>query len=365
MTNQPIAGVPYPYARIALAAQRKAISTVIIYHSCDPPGTRYLRHYKKGKYTPSTGYDADYPTEHVQVPRRYGNREVVLRCARGQGCLECMLTEYESSDLSLSVAKAHGIRGAYIRPSPAAKTVQAKIKDGEERGKWMSLAPTPAELTSQALETPEFHPLAATGTFARVLKWLKDIPAEAELRSSAPLFARNPEAAATTETSLHVPGLGRRDTLGVGAEFFDPRIKVEPSHERKAQQVGKTVAHPQSTVTSGAYAASRGHQLDGGAAESSRLKTKYELPENSDSALHPQYLYAESPARAPVYTTAFTSVNPQFGVQLVRPYPEYSAPLAPAVPRLSEKRMMEDAGAVAQSRRKRARYGLGGMLYGS
>ncbi|KAK5127024.1 hypothetical protein LTR85_008383 [Meristemomyces frigidus] len=385
MLYQPVPGTLDPYRRVAIAAQRKAAGKICIYHSCDPPGTKFLHSYKKGQYTPFTGFDADYPTEYVNIPKRYGARERVLRCAKGTDCLECILTEYEASDLSLSVAKAHGIRGAYIRPQEKAKTVEEKLKDAEERGKWMHRDPTAEELRDQTLRTPEFHEQAAE--FGRVLRWLQVIPLQAELGNSTPLFVNNPEAIVSNETPLHVPGLGRGDTLGVGADFSNSKIHVQPKYQPRARPMRQAVAHAQRTSMPTSYVPVPVNQRHGAGAESNRPDTPYGLPANSHTAMPQQEKRAAAlargpsaakaglgpsqmlppyhlPAAKPAGATAFRPVNEQSDMPAAAQYSSYGLPYTPAVQRFSEKRMLEDAGAVAQARRKRVKYGLEDMLHG-
>lgn len=406
MAHHSIPEVPHLDERTAIAAQRKAAGTVVIYHSCDPPGTKLLHSYKRGKYTPRTGFDADYPTEYVYIPRRHGTREAVLRCAKGIECLECSLTEYESSDLTLAVAKAHGIRGAYIRPTSTAKSVQDRLRDGEERGRWMSPDATPEELECQVRKTPQFHELAGTKSFSRVLNWLREIPWKTELMFPMPLFARNTEATMSTDKALRVQGMGRGDTLGIRAQAFHPNIEVplRPHPVRQAVSRAQEMAVPVS------YVANSGRQLHSTGAVPSIPKATYMLPQNigfgvtqlqhsaappaqSPRAAHVQYItqnisrgqfgpgteWADAmvkpepdqmlrlyhlPASGPVAAPASNPMSTHFGVHLPQQQANYGAPFAPAAQRPTEKRLLEESGALAQARRKRMKYDLADMFHG-
>jgi len=96
------------WIEVGIAEARKAKGAVPVFHSCDPMNTKMLTHYKRGSFMPHTGYEQDYPTEKVLVPRRYGKTEKVLRCAKGPGgCMEC-----ENTGTDVGVYK--------LRPEPFA-----------------------------------------------------------------------------------------------------------------------------------------------------------------------------------------------------------------------------------------------------
>lgn len=196
-----------------MAEVRKAKGAVPIFHSCDPCNTEMLTHYKRGSFMSRTGYEPDYPTKQVLIPRRYGKTERVLRCAKGPaGCTECENTGmdgggcefrpeahadglkskplgFESTDLSLQVAKSHNIRGAYIRPSSSARKVAERLKDATKRGRWMhSLTmATPSEDVTKRIPSFDSHAENLHG----VTDWLYNTPRTIEAANSTPVIIEN------------------------------------------------------------------------------------------------------------------------------------------------------------------------------
>ncbi|TKA22523.1 hypothetical protein B0A50_08063 [Salinomyces thailandicus] len=185
---------------------------ITIYHSCDPPGTKLLLHFKKDIYTPSDLESERDPPQCTSVPRPYGI-DGAWRCAI-HGCETCALTKDGETDLTLEVAKRHNIRGVIIRPSSRAITPADRVKDGEERGKWMYGHLRKAKV--QAMRTVTFHPQARN--FATVLRWLEDTSLGAELADSSPK-ENHFEAAIAVQRPCVGPGLPTNDELPFGADY--------------------------------------------------------------------------------------------------------------------------------------------------
>ncbi|KAI7193281.1 hypothetical protein KC343_g11510 [Hortaea werneckii] len=200
-------------------------ASITIYHSCDAPATPTLHHFKKGTLKrPRSNQDIHLPlpTEKVNIPRRHGILETVYRCAAPY-CKDCAATEYEGNELTLTVAKSHGITGVNLRPSRTAKTAAERLQDGLERGRWIfsretSLlsATNPQELSDRTQRFASFHPQAAS--FARVLAFLRGVPMEVEIGDSTP---RGNHFEASERGAEDVPGLPLADTMPVGAFYGD------------------------------------------------------------------------------------------------------------------------------------------------
>ncbi|KAI7163381.1 hypothetical protein KC316_g13037 [Hortaea werneckii] len=198
-------------------------ASITIYHSCDPPAAKILHHFKKGTHKrPRSNQDIQLPppTEKAFIPRRHGILETVLRCPI-PNCKDCATTAYGGNELTLTVAKSHGITGVNLRPSRTAKTAAERLQDGLERGKWI-FSREAATLSTQA--SPDrtqryatFHPQAAS--FARVLAFLRGVPAEVEVGDSTPqeenFFESNEEG------EKDVSGLSLGDVMPVGAFHGD------------------------------------------------------------------------------------------------------------------------------------------------
>ncbi|KAI7460127.1 hypothetical protein KC357_g9052 [Hortaea werneckii] len=223
-------------------------STITIYHSCDAPATQTLHHFKKGTYKrPRPGQQDIYhpppPSERVNLPRRHGVLELVLRCPL-PNCKDCATTAYEGNELTLTVAKSHGITGVNLRPSRTAKTAAERLQDGLERGKWIfsretSLLPATQGLSDRTQRFASFHPYAAG--FARVLAFLRDIPMEVEIADSTPQEENYFEASEDDdegEVDRVAGGIPSVDAMPVGAFYgdFGPRPATRDEGERLGDQ---------------------------------------------------------------------------------------------------------------------------------
>ena len=157
-----------PYPSSTIAAQRRTLGTLAIYHSVDPPSTPLLHRFKKGEYTPINGFDTDYPTHQVQLPQPHGGRMLVLRCARPVNkCLGCQMTWCGTTGLAFEVAKAQRIMKVYIQPTEGLVGAEAILRDALERGKMM-YSQLPPVRTKKVFRNPKFHPQAEEDV--RVLK---------------------------------------------------------------------------------------------------------------------------------------------------------------------------------------------------
>ncbi|KAI6858117.1 hypothetical protein KC343_g15782 [Hortaea werneckii] len=222
-------------------------ASITIYHSCDAPATHTLHHFKKGTLKrPRSNQDfhLPLPTEKVNIPRRHGILETVLRCAAPY-CKDCAATEYEGNELTLTVAKSHGITGVNLRPSRTAKTATERLQDGLERGKWIFSREAPTfssnpEISDRTQRFASFHPQAAG--FARVLAFLRGVPMEVEISDSTP---RGNYFEASEKGAEDVPGLPPGDSMPVGAFYGD---------------FGKATGSMDEGITSGNEAATRYHR---------------------------------------------------------------------------------------------------------
>ncbi|KAI7240604.1 hypothetical protein KC330_g1088 [Hortaea werneckii] len=200
-------------------------ASITIYHSCDAPIAKILHHFKKGTHKRSrSNQDIQLPppTEKVFIPRRHGILEPVLRCPL-PNCKDCATTAYEGNELTLTVAKSHGITGVNLRPSRTAKTAAERLQDGLERGKWIfSREAQPTGLLStdvpdRTQRFASFHPQAAS--FARVLAFLRGVPLDVEVGDSTPQEENFFESSEKGEKD--VPGLSLGDVMPVGALHGD------------------------------------------------------------------------------------------------------------------------------------------------
>lgn len=208
-----------PSTKLRTMANRASIT---IYHSCDAPAAKTLHHFKKGTHKrPRSNQDIQPPppTEKVNIPRRHGGLETVLRCPVSN-CKDCAATAYEGNELTLTVAKSHGITGVNLRPSRTAKTATERLQDGLERGKWIfsreaMISSTDVPDRTQRFAT--FHPQAAS--FVRVLGFLRGVPSDVEVADSTPQEENYFEASEMGEED--VPGLPLVDAMPVGAFHGD------------------------------------------------------------------------------------------------------------------------------------------------
>ncbi|KAI6911071.1 hypothetical protein KC318_g10145 [Hortaea werneckii] len=197
-------------------------ASIIIYHSCDAPTAKVLHHFKKGIHKrPRSNQDIQLPppTEKVFLPRRHGILETVLRCPIPD-CKDCATTAYEGNELTLTVAKSHGITGVNLRPSRTAKTAAERLQDGLERGKWIFSRETMTSSTDAPDRTQRyatFHPQAAS--FARVLGFLRGVPPEVEVSDSTPQEENFFES--SENGSVDPSGLPLVDAMPVGAFHGD------------------------------------------------------------------------------------------------------------------------------------------------
>ncbi|GAB1741356.1 hypothetical protein NU219Hw_g6593t1 [Hortaea werneckii] len=229
-------------------------ASVTIYHSCDAPAVKILHHFKKGIHKrPRSSSDLQPPpTERVNIPRRHGGFETVLRCPV-PNCKDCATTAYEGNELTLTVAKSHNITGVNLRPSRTAKTAAERLQDGLERGKWIFSRDqaSPMSSTSQAQPPPEdrtqryatFHPHAAS--FARVLAFLRGVPSDVEVGDSTPPEENYFES--SENGSVDSSGRPLVDAMPVGAYHGDfgartasSRVDGNPFRQQRA-------AHPRSS----------------------------------------------------------------------------------------------------------------------
>ncbi|KAI6813774.1 hypothetical protein KC340_g18575 [Hortaea werneckii] len=197
-------------------------ASIIIYHSCDAPAAKVLHHFKKGTHKrPRSNQDIQLPppTEKVFLPRRHGILETVLRCPL-PNCKDCATTAYEGNELTLTVAKSHGITGVNLRPSRTAKTAAERLQDGLERGKWIfsrEAMTSSTDVPDRTQRFATFHPQAAS--FARVLGFLRGVPPEVEVGDSTPQGENFFESSEIG--SVDPSGLPLVDTMPVGAFHGD------------------------------------------------------------------------------------------------------------------------------------------------
>lgn len=220
--------IPQPNRVFATVIRKRATTklrtmtnraSIVIYHSCDAPTAKVLHHFKKGIHKrPRSNQDIQPPppTEKVFLPRRHGILETVLRCPIPD-CKDCATTAYEGNELTLTVAKSHGITGVNLRPSRTAKTAAERLQDGLERGKWIFSREAP---TISSTDVPDrtqryatFHPQAAS--FARVLGFLRGVPPEVEISDSTPQEENFFES--SENGSVDPSGLPLVDAMPVGA----------------------------------------------------------------------------------------------------------------------------------------------------
>ncbi|KAI6797338.1 hypothetical protein KC361_g3977 [Hortaea werneckii] len=227
-------------------------STITIYHSCDAPATTTLHHFKKGTYKrPRSGQQDIYhppPSEKVNIPRRHGVLDLVLRCPL-PNCKDCATTAYEGNELTLTVAKSHGITGVNLRPSRTAKTAAERLQDGIERGKWIfsretSLLSATQELSDRTQRFASFHPYAAG--FARVLAFLRGVPMEVEIADSTPqeenYFEASEDDDAEGEMDPVAEGIPSVDAMPVGAFYGD--FGAKPATRDEGLRLGDQPAAP-------------------------------------------------------------------------------------------------------------------------
>ncbi|KAI7535921.1 hypothetical protein KC331_g11760 [Hortaea werneckii] len=202
-------------------------ASITIYHSCDAPAAKILHHFKKGTHKrPRSNQNIQPPpppTEKVFIPRRHGILDPVLRCPL-PNCKDCATTAYEGNELTLTVAKSHGITGVNLRPSRTAKTAAERLQDGLERGKWIfsreAQQPTglwETDVLDRTQRFASFHPQAAS--FGRVLAFLRGVPLEVEVGDSTPQEENYFES--SENGSVGPTGLLLVDAMPVGAFHGD------------------------------------------------------------------------------------------------------------------------------------------------
>ncbi|KAK4560688.1 hypothetical protein LTR86_005266 [Recurvomyces mirabilis] len=190
-----------------------------IYHSCDPPGTQILHHFKLSKHKISYLSLDPYATSPslVLLPTAGGKFKAVTRCVEGR-CEKCNSTDVFNG-LTLAVAKAHGITRVPIAPNPKAVSVQERLADAELRGKWIYRDLKPYELVDSPLRQVDVRRMGKIGKSSSVLKWLMKVTVDCEVASSEPLLQELTTKDLPT-ISLQVPGFeGSKKALTVGGDW--------------------------------------------------------------------------------------------------------------------------------------------------
>ncbi|KAK5717738.1 hypothetical protein LTR15_008577 [Elasticomyces elasticus] len=176
-----------------------------IYHSCDPAGTAMLHHFKAGKYTlyhPDLDPHASAPD--VLIPKGNRRSERVQRCKKPR-CDTCANTDV-FTDLTMNVAKSHGIRRAALKPDPKAVKPDERLADGLARGQWIYGDLKEGELVMKISSEPKCNTFRDHS--GSILRWLKAIPSEVEQAHSLVSHEVNPTPIQLQET----------DALAMGAE---------------------------------------------------------------------------------------------------------------------------------------------------
>ncbi|KAK5731841.1 hypothetical protein LTR17_011053 [Elasticomyces elasticus] len=176
-----------------------------IYHSCDSAGTVKLHHFKAGKYTiyhPELDPHASAPD--VLIPKGNGRTERVQRCKKPR-CDTCANTDV-FTDLTMNVAKSHGIRRAALKPDPKAVKPDEKLADGLARGQWIYGDLKEGELVMKVSSEPKCNTFRDRS--GSILRWLKAIPPELEQANSLVNHEVNPISIQLQEA----------DALAMGAE---------------------------------------------------------------------------------------------------------------------------------------------------
>ncbi|KAI7208686.1 hypothetical protein KC333_g9044 [Hortaea werneckii] len=394
-------------------------ASITIYHSCDAPTAKVLHHFKKGIHKrPRCNQDIQpppLPTEKVFIPRRHGILEPVLRCPL-PNCKDCATTAYEGNELTLTVAKSHGITGVNLRPSRTAKTAAERLQDGLERGKW--IFSREAAMTSSLTDVPDrtqrfatFHPQAAT--FARVLGFLRGVPLEVEVGDSTPQEENFFESSENGSGDPSGPPLV--DAMPVGAfhgDFGAPtatrdegntwgnqgsahyRFSAELKPGQKVQ--GGDIVFPRLMPTSLRGSAGLHHRqnvhtwppdgtlerrptyagpFSGGSLPFTQQQLHHHPHhhhrQNGAPPTNPPQPFPHIPSRLPTTTTTTTTYPAAASLQRLPPRPRDpnimpTRPSAAAVANAedlahfanglaADKRLLEDAGLVAQGRRKKVR----------
>ncbi|KAK3675444.1 hypothetical protein LTR78_004527 [Recurvomyces mirabilis] len=190
-----------------------------IYHSCDPPGTQVLRHFKVSKHKISHLSLDPYATSPslALLPTPGGKFKAVTRCVEAR-CEKCSST-HVFNGLTLAVAKAHGITRVPIAPSPKAVSVQERLADAELRSKWIFRDLAPHELVIRPLQQADIRRMETIGKVSSVLKWLKKVTVDCEVASSEPLIEEL-TSKDLPKTTLPVSGLeGSKKALTVGGDW--------------------------------------------------------------------------------------------------------------------------------------------------
>ncbi|KAK0778968.1 hypothetical protein LTR91_004237 [Friedmanniomyces endolithicus] len=198
--------------------------TIKIYHSAP-----ILLRFKAGSHTlyhPQLDPQIFAPL--VRIPTRKGTTQLVRRCLKSN-CETCAATDVVS-DLTLEVAKAHGIRGVPIKACGKARTEGERVADGRVRGAWMFGGGVggAGEVGAGVVTEVEWQRFGGGGD-GRVERWLEGLPVEFEGWESGP--GGGEARAGARGDSPGVEGEGRLDDgLPVGEDlrdFFARRGELE------------------------------------------------------------------------------------------------------------------------------------------
>ena len=307
----PHRGIQRSTARVTAAV---TITKVIkIYHSCDPPGTKLLTRFKCGKYTPfDPAKDPHLQAVPVQVPRARGKTTYERRCCKAK-CEICEDTDL-FTDLTLSVAQAHGIRNAPLKPGVSASASAAeRLEDAEIRGRWMYGHLRPAkEVLSQLLTGPPAFAPNGPWIPDGLANWVMSIPSKVDNSSSRTHISAGNEAdAARTTVMYQVPGHQRASELRAGqdrediadernARGYDSHQNLESSASETQQPAFRSVGHRQGATLKKAPPNLAAHLLQ------SRIWYA-SLSEQSPQAVY--QAYAKGRAQQSIYATAPAPVS--------------------------------------------------------
>ncbi|KAK0302444.1 hypothetical protein LTR01_008768 [Friedmanniomyces endolithicus] len=218
--------------------------TLRIYHSCEAPDAPVLLRFKAGTHTlyhPFLDPHASAPL--VWIPKRKGAAQQVRRCLRPD-CETCAATE-DVGDLTLEVAKVHGIRGVALKPSGRARTVGERVADGGVRGAWMYGGGVLGVLKGDAgvMRKVDWERFGGGHGSGQVGRWLEGLPWESEAWESGEVSEET--VVGSGEDRLVVEGEGRLDDgLSVGerlTDFFARRDELKKRYAEAARSQTQAV----------------------------------------------------------------------------------------------------------------------------
>ncbi|KAK5117631.1 hypothetical protein LTR62_005054 [Meristemomyces frigidus] len=159
---------------LTASSGRGTYQVISIYHSCDPRDAEILRHFKHGKHKIDVStVDPQALAPQVLLPVAKGLTKSVMRCIIPD-CARCEDTSI-FSDLTLGVAKSHGLTRVPLKPEPKGDTARERLADAGLRARWMYRGLKPNELVVFPLRHPNAWLKVADPLTSKVEIWRRAV----------------------------------------------------------------------------------------------------------------------------------------------------------------------------------------------